>query len=87
MTRNISLSVLAVTAAVTLPALAQEKPADFPERPLTMIVPYGAGGGSDQLSRAMAASMEETLGQPIQVVNKPGGGGMAAVPRFHDCPC
>lgn len=86
MTRNISLSVLAVTAAVTLPALAQEKPADFPERPLTMIVPYGAGGGSDQLSRAMAASMEETLGQPIQVVNKPGGGGMAAVPDFMTAP-
>jgi tripartite-type tricarboxylate transporter receptor subunit TctC len=77
---------LAVAAAVTLPAFAQEKPADFPERPLTMIVPYGAGGGSDQLARAMASAMEETLGQPIQVVNKPGGGGMAAVPDFMTAP-
>ena len=33
------------------------KPQGFPERPITMIVPYGAGGGSDQLSRAMAAAM------------------------------
>lgn len=86
MLMKVSLSVMAITAAVALPALAQEKPADFPERPLTMIVPYGAGGGSDQLSRAMAASMEEVLGQPVQVVNKPGGGGMAAVPDFMTAP-
>lgn len=86
MLRTMSLSVLAVSAAFSLPVFAQEKPADFPERPLTMIVPYGAGGGSDQLSRAMAAAMEETLGQPIQVVNKPGGGGMAAVPDFMTAP-
>ncbi len=85
MWKRVSLSVLAMTAAA-LPAFAQEKPADFPERPLTMIVPYGAGGGSDQLSRAMAASMEEALGQPVQVVNKPGGGGMAAVPDFMTAP-
>ena len=86
MLKTISLAVMAVTAAVTLPAFAQEKPADFPERPLTMIVPYGAGGGSDQLARAMAVAMEETLGQPLQVVNKPGGGGMAAVPDFMTAP-
>ncbi|MGI9493024.1 MAG: tripartite tricarboxylate transporter substrate binding protein [Geminicoccaceae bacterium] len=86
MSKTVSIAALALTAAVTIPALAQEKPADFPERPLTMIVPYGAGGGSDQLSRAMATAMEETLGQPIQVVNKPGGGGMAAVPDFMTAP-
>lgn len=86
MLKTVSLSMLALATAVALPALAQEKPADFPERPLTMIVPYGAGGGSDQLSRAMAASMETALGQPVQVVNKPGGGGMAAVPDFMTAP-
>ncbi|MGI9451097.1 MAG: tripartite tricarboxylate transporter substrate binding protein [Geminicoccaceae bacterium] len=86
MSKTVSLAALTVAAAVAIPALAQEKPADFPERPLTMIVPYGAGGGSDQLSRAMATAMEETLGQPIQVVNKPGGGGMAAVPDFMTAP-
>ncbi len=86
MLKTMSLSLLTVTAALALPALAQEKPADFPERPLTMIVPYGAGGGSDQLARAMATAMEEPLGQPVQVVNKPGGGGMAAVPDFMTAP-
>jgi tripartite-type tricarboxylate transporter receptor subunit TctC len=85
MWRTISLSALTLVV-VAATAAAQEKPADFPERPLTMIVPYGAGGGSDQLSRAMAAAMEPILGQPIQVVNKPGGGGMAAVPDFMTAP-
>ena len=48
-------------ASMTLPALAaedtlpdsMEKPGGFPERPLSMIVPYGPGGGSGQVSRAM----------------------------------
>lgn len=67
-------------------ALALDKPADFPERPLTLIVPYGAGGGSDQLSRAWSTAMEPLIGQPFQVVNKPGGGGLAAVPDFMAAP-
>lgn len=63
-----------------------EKPDGFPERPLTMVVPYGPGGGSDQLSRAMASAMEPFLGVGIQVVNKPGGGGLAAIPDFMAAP-
>lgn len=62
------------------------KPDGFPERPITLIVPYGAGGGSDQLSRAMAAELEKVVGAGVQVVNKPGGGGMAAVPDFMTAP-
>ena len=63
-----------------------EKPAGFGNRPLTMIVPYGAGGGSDQLSRAMAKAIEEETGLSFQVVNKPGGGGTAAIPDFMISP-
>lgn len=65
---------------------APAKPDGFPERPLTIIVPYGAGGGSDQLSRAMAAALEKVVGVGVQVVNKPGGGGMAAIPDFMAAP-
>ena len=65
---------------------ALDKPNGFPERPLTIIVPYGPGGGSDQLSRAMAAALEDIIGVGVQVVNKPGGGGMAAVPDFMTAP-
>lgn len=73
---------MAFGAGLVTGAPAQEKPEGFGDRPLTMIVPYGAGGGSDQLARAMAAAMEETAGLSFQVVNKPGGGGTAAIPDF-----
>lgn len=62
------------------------KPGGFPQRPVTLIVPYGAGGGSDQLTRAMASAVEKIVGTGIQVVNKPGGGGRAAIPDFMAAP-
>ncbi len=68
------------------PANALDKPAGFAQRPLTMIVPYGAGGGSDQLSRAMAKAITQVAGINFQVVNKPGGGGTAAIPDFMLAP-
>ncbi|PZE22182.1 tripartite tricarboxylate transporter substrate binding protein [Paenibacillus xerothermodurans] len=56
------------------PAAAQGKP-DFPKRPVTFIVPYAAGGGTDATARALAKAAEQKLGQSIAVVNKTGGGG------------
>ncbi|MEM7346554.1 MAG: tripartite tricarboxylate transporter substrate binding protein [Chloroflexota bacterium] len=47
----------------------------YPNKPITMMVPYRAGGGADTQARIIAAAMEETLGQPINVVNNPGAGG------------
>lgn len=75
---------LALTIAACGAASAEmlKKPDGFGNRPLTMIVPFGAGGGSDQLARAMAKAMEEVGGISFQVVNKPGGGGTAAIPDF-----
>lgn len=72
--------------ATTAMADAPEKPDGFPQRPITMIVPFGAGGGSDQMGRAIATPMQEVMGVPIQVVNKPGGGGRAAIPDFMSAP-
>lgn len=48
--------------------------AEYPERPITLIVPWGAGGGSDATARIVAQLMEKKLGQPINVVNRTGGG-------------
>lgn len=48
--------------------------AEYPERPITLIVPWGAGGGTDATGRILAQLMEEELGQPINVVNRTGGG-------------
>lgn len=49
--------------------------ADFPKKPITLIVPYAAGGGTDASARALAKAAEKHLGQSIAVVNKTGGGG------------
>lgn len=58
-----------------LPAFAQ----GYPNKPIRMIVPYAAGGSTDQLARAIQQSMSETLGQPVIVENKPGAGGTIGV--------
>ena len=62
----LSMSLLA------MPALAQ----NWPDRPLTMIVPWGAGGGTDAVARMLASLMEKDLGQPVNVVNRTGGSGV-----------
>lgn len=49
--------------------------AEYPDRPIQMVVPWGAGGGSDAIARMIATLMEKELGQPIAVVNRTGGSG------------
>lgn len=54
--------------------------AEFPSKPVTIIVAYGAGGGTDATVRTLAEPVSKALGQPILVQNKPGaGGGVAAM--------
>jgi tripartite-type tricarboxylate transporter receptor subunit TctC len=48
----------------------------WPDRPITMIVPWGAGGGTDAVARMIASLMEKDLGQPVNVVNRTGGSGV-----------
>jgi tripartite-type tricarboxylate transporter receptor subunit TctC len=48
---------------------------DYPKKPIELIVPYAAGGGTDAVARAFADSAKKVLPQPIGVVNKTGGGG------------
>ena len=52
--------------------------ADYPEKPITMIIGFNAGGGTDLAGRTLAAEMSDILGQPIAVVNKPGAASMIA---------
>jgi tripartite-type tricarboxylate transporter receptor subunit TctC len=65
-------------ALVALAALAATSVAlaAYPDRPITFIVPWGAGGGTDGTARYFAAMMEKELGQPVNVVNRTGGGGV-----------
>ncbi len=64
-------SVAAATSALLSPARAQA----YPARPVTLIVPWGAGGGTDATARIVATLLEKELGQPFNVVNRTGGSG------------
>lgn len=59
-------------AAGTTAALAQA----YPSRPITLIVPWGAGGGTDATARIIGSLLEKDLGQPVTVVNRTGGSGV-----------
>lgn len=67
---------IAVLAAAGLTVAAGAAMAEFPEREITIISPFGPGGLNDTLSRAIAQHSEEFLGETIVVENKPGGGGV-----------
>src|SRR6267378_1450629 len=69
--------VLAALAGVAAPAAAQ----DFPSRPVTMIIPFAAGGPTDVLGRIMGARMSEVLGQHVVIENVGGAGGMTGAAR------
>lgn len=54
---------------------ANEGAGDFPNKPINLIVSFAAGGGTDLGARVLASKVEEDLGVPVNVINKPGGGG------------
>ena len=60
--------------------LSESALAEYPERPITWIVPWGAGGGTDATSRMLAGLMEQELGVPVNVVNRDGGSGIRQSP-------
>lgn len=65
---------VALAAAGTLAGMASAQ--GYPDRPITLIVPWGAGGGTDSTARIVASLLEQELGQPINVVNRTGGSGV-----------
>ena len=65
------MAVLALTLAAALPALAE-----FPDRPIRIIVPYPPGGTSDLLARAVAPRLGERLKQTVVIENRAGAGGV-----------
>ena len=66
---------------VAAPRLAH---ASWPERPLQLIVPFAAGGGTDISARTMAQFLERELGQPVVVQNRPGAGGEIGLSAIAD---
>ena len=70
----LAVSLAISTVWVAGPTLAQSGP--YPDRPITLVAPYSAGGDSDIAARAFAAYAPKTLGQPVVVINRPGASGI-----------
>jgi tripartite-type tricarboxylate transporter receptor subunit TctC len=66
----------AIAAVATTSLIAASAFAQYPTRPITIIVPWGAGGGSDYHARTLASMLEKELKQPVNVVNRTGGSGV-----------
>ena len=66
--------LLAYAFLLGVPGCARDS--EYPNRPITLICPWGAGGGTDAVSRQMAAHLEQELGVPVNVVNATGGKGV-----------
>lgn len=68
-----------VAAAAAAPAAAQDK---YPSRPIEFIVPWGPGGGADQLARKIAPGLEKALGASLPVINAPGATGQTGLTKM-----
>src|SRR4051812_50156132 len=68
-------ALLAASTAAMLAGTLGASAQDWPQRPLRVIVPFGPGGGSDIVGRIVAQSLQEKLGQPVVVENRPGAAG------------
>ena len=80
-TRN-AVAALGLAAGMLASSLAAAQ--DYPNKAVTIVVPFSAGGGTDTMARVIAEGLNKALGQPFVVENKPGAGGnlgMAAVAR------
>jgi tripartite-type tricarboxylate transporter receptor subunit TctC len=77
----VSFAVAALAAAG--PAMAQQWK---PTRPINLIVPWAAGGSTDQVTRVTAAELEKALGQTIVIINQPGASGAIGTKSALDAP-
>jgi len=74
-------TVLALAAAFSLAALGAEAQGSYPQRPVTMIVPFAAGGPTDVIARIVGDHMSRTIGQQIVIENVAGAGGTTGITR------
>ena len=70
-----SFALVGAALALTLAAAATFAQTNYPNRPIRVLTPFSAGGGSDILARLIGPQITEAWGQPVIVDNRPGGGG------------
>src|SRR5499427_7320234 len=77
---SLKVALVALAVAATQPALAPAwAQADYPNRPIRLIVGFAAGGGNDLFARLVGQKMSELLGQSVVIENKAGAGGRLAI--------
>ena len=76
MHRHFAMLVLSLAAAVCKPGMAAEQAEAYPRKPIRVIVPFAAGGGTDLIARITAQKLTEAWGQQVIVDNRPGAGGI-----------
>jgi len=78
--------VALVVATTAFAAAAQDPAAQFPSRPIRIVVPFPPGGVTDRLARVIAQKMQENWGQPVVAENRPGASGMIAAEAVAKSP-
>ena len=80
------LTVLSAVLAIAAGVGGVASAAGYPERPIELIVPWGPGGGADQLARLVSKQLEPMLGQGVPVINVPGGTGATGMVKLLSAP-
>jgi tripartite-type tricarboxylate transporter receptor subunit TctC len=80
------LTVLSAVLAIAAGMGGVASAAGYPERPIELIVPWGPGGGADQLARLVSKQLEPMLGQGVPVINVPGGTGATGMAKLLAAP-
>jgi len=80
------ISILAFGLGAISVAPKATAQSDYPNRPLTMIVPFPAGGRTDLIGRMVAQELEVKIGEPVIVINRPGAGGVIGERRVAESP-
>jgi tripartite-type tricarboxylate transporter receptor subunit TctC len=83
--RDLLTPTLLAATAIGM-AVATASAQSFPSRPMTLVVPFGVGSGSDLVARILGARMSELLGQTVVIENVSGAGGMTAAARVAHSP-
>jgi tripartite-type tricarboxylate transporter receptor subunit TctC len=85
-TKNSVHGLVACAALLLTVAPVHAQVADFPSRPITLLVPFVAGGSSDVVMRLVSKRVSESLKQPIVIDNRPGGAGNVAALAIKNAP-